>query len=343
MFERFTDRARRVLVLAQEEARQLNHGFIGTEHILLGLMDEGEGVAARALDQVGVSLDEARRQVEEMVGAAGAAPPGSPPFTARAKRVMELALREALQLGHNYIGTEHLLLGLIREGDGVASRVLTGLGVDLGHLRSEVLHLLSGFQSAALPGQKPLLRRYGELVACSFCGRRPPESGRLVSGRGRAYICELCLRDLGGRLQGDESEGSDPAEDPVEPVIVSGRLPDDPPAATAQILAAFNDALVLSDDRRTVPNVEGGASLGPCLKEAQERHADLRRKDHTVTIDDVEFVDEEHAIVMFAVSLAGRPRTTLRGAALLIDDAWKMARGTFCELMGLAGVECPPD
>jgi hypothetical protein len=342
MFERFTDRARRVLVLAQEEARQLNHGFIGTEHILLGLMDEGEGVGARALDQIGVSLDEARRQVEEIVGVAATVPTGSPPFTTRAKRIMELALRESLQLGHNYIGTEHLLLGLVREGEGVGARVLTDLGVDLDDARSAVIGLLSALQSAALPGQKTLLRRHGELVACSFCGRRPPESGRLVSGRGRVYICEVCLSELGGRLHGDESGASDPAEAPVEPVIVSGRLPDDPQAATSQILAAFNDALVLSDDRRTVPHVEGGDALGPCLKEAQERHADLRRKEQTVMIDDVEFVDETNAVVRFAVSLAGRPPTAVRGDAVLVDNIWKMARGTFCALMALAGVECPP-
>ena len=121
MFERFTDRARRVVVLAQEEARLLNHNYIGTEHILLGLIHEGEGVAAKALESLGISLDAVRGQVEEIIGQGGSAPSGHIPFTPRAKKVLELSLREALQLGHNYIGTEHILLGLIREGEGVAA------------------------------------------------------------------------------------------------------------------------------------------------------------------------------------------------------------------------------
>ena len=128
MFERFTDRARRVVVLAQEEARMLNHNYIGTEHILLGLIHEGEGVAAKALESLGISLEAVRSQVEEIIGQGQQAPSGHIPFTPRAKKVLELSLREALQLGHNYIGTEHILLGLIREGEGVAAQVLVKLG-----------------------------------------------------------------------------------------------------------------------------------------------------------------------------------------------------------------------
>ncbi len=144
MFERFTDRARRVLVLAQEEARLLNHSFIGTEHILLGLIHEGEGLAAKALESLGISLEAVREKVEETIGPAGSAPTGSPPFTPRAKKVLELSLREALQLGHNYIGTEHMLLGLVREGEGVAAQVLQSLGADLPRVRQQVIQLLSG-------------------------------------------------------------------------------------------------------------------------------------------------------------------------------------------------------
>ena len=146
MFERFTDRARRVLVLAQEEARLLNHSFIGTEHILLGLIHEGEGLAAKALESLGISLEAVREKVEETIGPAGSAPTGSPPFTPRAKKVLELSLREALQLGHNYIGTEHMLLGLVREGEGVAAQVLQSLGADLPRVRQQVIQLLSGYQ-----------------------------------------------------------------------------------------------------------------------------------------------------------------------------------------------------
>ncbi len=173
MFERFTDRARRVLVLAQEEARLLNHSFIGTEHILLGLIHEGEGVAAKALESLGISLEAVREKVEETIGPAGSAPTGSPPFTPRAKKVLELSLREALQLGHNYIGTEHMLLGLVREGEGVAAQVLVSLGADLTRVRQQVIQLLSGYQgregattapgatSSDSPAGSPLLDQFG--------------------------------------------------------------------------------------------------------------------------------------------------------------------------------------
>jgi len=146
MFERFTDRARRVVVLAQEEARMLNHNYIGTEHILLGLIHEGEGVAAKSLESLGISLEGVRSQVEEIIGQGQQAPSGHIPFTPRAKKVLELSLREALQLGHNYIGTEHILLGLIREGEGVAAQVLVKLGADLNRVRQQVIQLLSGYQ-----------------------------------------------------------------------------------------------------------------------------------------------------------------------------------------------------
>ncbi|MEI6109926.1 MAG: Clp protease N-terminal domain-containing protein, partial [Actinomycetes bacterium] len=146
MFERFTDRARRVVVLAQEEARMLNHNYIGTEHILLGLIHEGEGVAAKAIESMDISLEAVRAQVEEIIGQGQQAPSGHIPFTPRAKKVLELSLREALQLGHNYIGTEHILLGLIREGEGVAAQVLVKLGADLNRVRQQVIQLLSGYQ-----------------------------------------------------------------------------------------------------------------------------------------------------------------------------------------------------
>jgi hypothetical protein len=143
MFERFTDRARRVVVLAQEEARLLNHNHIGTEHILLGLIHEGEGIAYLALTELGISLDAVRAQVEAEIGQGSEAPGGHIPFTPRAKKVLELSLREALQLGHNYIGTEHILLGLIREGEGVAAQVLVGLGAGLDRVRGQVVQLLA--------------------------------------------------------------------------------------------------------------------------------------------------------------------------------------------------------
>ena len=153
MFERFTDRARRVVVLAQEEARLLNHNYIGTEHILLGLIHEGEGVAARALEGLGINLESVRSQVVEIIGQGSQAPTGHIPFTPRAKKVLELSLREALQLGHNYIGTEHILLGLIREGEGVAAQVLQKLGAELHKVRQTVIQLLSGVQGEGGEGE----------------------------------------------------------------------------------------------------------------------------------------------------------------------------------------------
>jgi Clp amino terminal domain, pathogenicity island component/UvrB/uvrC motif len=171
MFERFTDRARRVVVLAQEEARMLNHNYIGTEHILLGLIHEGEGVAAQALESLGISLEAVRQQVEEIIGQGQQAPSGHIPFTPRAKKVLELSLREALQLGHDYIGTEHILLGLIREGDGVAAQVLVRLGADLNSVRQQVIRLLHGERGAGLetaharPWPRPAVRADRRLLS----------------------------------------------------------------------------------------------------------------------------------------------------------------------------------
>lgn len=153
MFERFTDRARRVIVLAQEEARMLNHNYIGTEHILLGLISEGEGVAAKALESMGINLEDVRKEVEEIIGRGTQPHTGHIPFTPRAKKVLELALREGLQMGHKYIGTEFLLLGLIREGEGVAAQVLIKLGADLPRVRQQVIQLLSGYEGGQ--GQNP--------------------------------------------------------------------------------------------------------------------------------------------------------------------------------------------
>jgi ATP-dependent Clp protease ATP-binding subunit ClpA len=163
MFERFTDQARRVVVVAQEESRKLGHDYIGTEHILLGILGAGESVAVQALASLGVSLEAAREQVEEIVGRGSHEVSGHIPFTPRAKKVLELSLREAIQLGHNYIGTEHILLGLIREGEGVAAQVLTRLGADLNRTRQQVIQLLHGPQGAETVAEynRPLRRPGG--------------------------------------------------------------------------------------------------------------------------------------------------------------------------------------
>jgi ATP-dependent Clp protease ATP-binding subunit ClpA len=184
MFERFTDRARRVVVLAQDEARMLNHDYIGTEHILLGLIHEGDGVAAKALEAMGIGLAAVRVQVEEIIGQGEQAPSGHIPFTPRAKKVLELSLREALQLNHDYIGTEHILLGLIREGDGVAAQVLVRLGADLNRVRQQVIQLLHDYHSEVAETPRAAARRGGP------AGRRDRDLSEL-SGRIRSLESRL--------------------------------------------------------------------------------------------------------------------------------------------------------
>jgi hypothetical protein len=178
-FQLLTNRARRALVLAQEEALELNHSFIGTEHVLLGLIREGEGLAAQVLVGLGISLQAVREKVEETIGPSGSAPRGLPPFTPRAKKVLELSLGEARQLGHNFIGTEHLLLGLVREGEGVAAQVLVGLGVDLSRVRQQVIQRMSGHQ-----GREPDDRLLIDLPAQS-------EAESLLAPIGDSWIAQV--------------------------------------------------------------------------------------------------------------------------------------------------------
>jgi hypothetical protein len=221
VFERFTDRARYVLVLAQEEARLLAHPFIGTEHILLGLAHHTEGMPAQVLAERGLTLEVLRQQVEGIIGHSAPASVDSPPFTPRAKKVLELSLREALDLGHDHIGPEHILLGLVAEGEGVATQVLVRSGIDLDELCRTVEERMGA--RAREPGQRRRAGRIARLtsrasvsigevmssggarpparlVSCHFCGRRPPESGRLVHGGG-AFICEVCIREWQEKLE----------------------------------------------------------------------------------------------------------------------------------------------
>ena len=206
MFERFTDRARRVIVLAQEEARMLNHNYIGTEHILLGLIHEGEGVAAKALESMGISLEDVRREVEEIIGHGTQPTTGHIPFTPRAKKVLELSLREGLQMGHKYIGTEFLLLGLIREGEGVAAQVLIKLGADLPRVRQQVIQLLSGYEGnqqeggEGQPGSGPV-------------GAGAAPGGRTGGGNGGDRSNSLVLDQFGRNLTQAAKEGK------LDPVV----------------------------------------------------------------------------------------------------------------------------
>jgi hypothetical protein len=334
MFERFTDRARRVVMLAQEESRRLNHNYIGTEHILLGLVREGEGVAAQALASLDVALDAVRSQVEEIIGYGGTAPSGHIPFTPRAKKVLELSLREALHLGHNYIGTEHILLGLVREGEGVAAQVLVKLGADLSRVHQAVVNILGGqpvghvvAESSSFPG-----RARG---ACSFCKRGLGSVGRYLAAPG-AVICERCVT-----LAADELQREPEVRVLRPPPEVAGDPPDLDAVAVivSAVRAVFSEA---SDDGTRAAALEDGERLGPLYLQARGRSPNLGQD---YVVERVRFIRPDVAdihLVVFGGEYGTDVAATFDGPVVHLAGRWKVGRELICPMIRFAGLECPP-
>ncbi|SJM69800.1 ATP-dependent Clp protease, ATP-binding subunit ClpC / Negative regulator of genetic competence clcC/mecB [Corynebacterium glutamicum] len=334
MFERFTDRARRVIVLAQEEARMLNHNYIGTEHILLGLIHEGEGVAAKALESMGISLDAVRQEVEEIIGQGSQPTTGHIPFTPRAKKVLELSLREGLQMGHKYIGTEFLLLGLIREGEGVAAQVLVKLGADLPRVRQQVIQLLSGYEggqggspeggqgaptggdavgAGAAPGGRPSSGGPGErstsLVLDQF-GRnltQAAKDGKLDPVVGRDKEIERIMQVLSRRtknnpvLIGEPGVGKTAVVEGLALDIVNGKVPE-----------TLKDKQVYSLDLGSL--VAGSRYRGDFEERLKKVLKEINQRG-----DIILFIDEIHTLVG-----AGAAEGAIDAASLLKP---KLARG----------------
>jgi ATP-dependent Clp protease ATP-binding subunit ClpC len=291
MFERFTDRARRVVVLAQEEAKMLNHNYIGTEHILLGLIHEGEGVAAKALESLSISLESVREQVQDIIGQGQQQPTGHIPFTPRAKKVLELSLREALQLGHNYIGTEHILLGLIREGEGVAAQVLVKLGADLNRVRQQVIQLLSGYQGkepvATGAKEEPTGSAAGSQVLDQF-GRnltQQARDGKLDPVIGREKEIERVMQILSRRtknnpvLIGEPGVGKTAVVEGLAQAIVSGQVPE-----------TLKDKQVYTLDLGSL--IAGSRYRGDFEERLKKVTKEIRTRG-----DIIVFIDEIHALV----------------------------------------------
>jgi hypothetical protein len=334
VFERFTDRARRVVVLAQEEARLLNHNYIGTEHVLLGLIHEGDGVAAKALTSMDISLQAVRDQVEQIIGHGGDPPSGHIPFTPRAKKVLELSLREAKQLGHNYIGTEHILLGLIREGEGVAAQVLANLGADLSRVRRRVTELLSGhhveFVEHDREGTRVRFTARGspmtrQAESCALCGRDLWDVGQYVQAAD-LNICDDCVR--GARAAFERNPGE-------RAVTMPPRGFGNPPPSMED-LTAIQEAFGLAFSGG-VESLENGERLVKLSEELAQRLPGIRA---TFVVERVRLSNPDEAQVGFTVIVHPpmNMRLPMDGRAVRIDGRWKVARETFLAVMARGGV-----
>jgi hypothetical protein len=329
-----------VLVLAQEEARLLNHSFIGTEHLLLGLISEDDGIAARALESLDISLEAARAKVEETIGLAGTAPHGSPPFTPRAKKVLELALREALQLGHASIGTEHLLLGLVREGEGVAAKVLVSLGADLGRVRQQVIWFMSrrsgehDWSTESVSRQE--LRALPAILRpepwCALCGRELWEFDHFVSARGGA-ICSECIEGAHAALG-----QADPARQEVFLAPrVFGQPPDDQAVeAIASLLGiAFSWGTSVEEITEAI---EGFDELHPFLVLLGER---FPIPVVGTALERIRFVDDSHAAVQFRLIFSGDGSLVRQARVHRHENRWRVDRQSVAAMLVAGGIRIP--
>jgi hypothetical protein len=320
-------------VLAQEESRLLNHNHIGTEHILLGLIQERDGIAAKALLSQGISLEKVRAQAEEIVGRGGQAPSGHIPFTPRAKTVLELSLREALQLGHNYIGTEHILLGLIREGEGVGVQVINDLGADLTRVRREVIQLLSGHTGPAMAATVASDRT---APYCSFCNRDLREVDHYVGGRAAA-ICDACIDAAHTAL--------DAAPDDRKllslPPRVFGTPPADDPRSVAKITQTLTAVFGPELSEEAAAFVENGELLVPILMGQRERFPDTHVSE--VVVARVRFSKPEAASVAFALVLDTAEQLWFVGTVVRAGEGWLVTTMTFAEVLSAGEGRPPPE
>jgi hypothetical protein len=342
MFERFTDHARRVVVLAQEEARLLQHNYIGTEHILLGLIHEGDGVAAEALANSHVDLASARVAVVKSVGRGDGNPSGHIPFTPRAKKGLEYSLREALALGHKEIDTGHILLGLLREGTGRGVQVLVERGVDLGVLREQIVALLALDSEPERPRRRRRFGRRGrpepaQADACAFCGRDLYAVERAVTNHEGVFICNECAA-AAVQTMAEADEPDAPSRALSLPPRVFGDVPDD--RAVQQIVALFSAWSTNAFDVSFLDRVEDGARLAGVQAELRNLHG-AQPSPNLFDVDRMRFVSGTEAAVRFRMTLL--PHQTFDGRARRTAEGWKISRDTYCAIARLGGVACADD
>jgi hypothetical protein len=357
VFERFTDSARRTVVLAQEESRLLSHDYIGTEHLLLGLVVQDEGTASHVLRAAGVMPDAARSVVVRLTGQGRRTPAGHIPFTAEAKKVLEQSLRHALELDHEYLGTEHLLLGLLDETDGVSARALRDLGCDAAALREQALAAARSGpppdglvdrgdpMRSALVGRATAVSGFGgpaRGAVCSFCGRDLWEVDRHVASA-RARICEDCVEAGRAAIERARSAGR-PVTEPVrlEPRLFGPPPPDD--RAVDAVIGAYATVFgATTDDAARTEALQDGSTIGHLIHQARAR---FPQASDGVVIEALRFVEADLAEVRFSVLLGSGPLGAggfpFEGQAVLRDGRWQVSRQTFCQLLAMAGVHCPP-